>query len=151
MKVPAGIDDGQAIPLRGKGNAGANGGPAGDIIVAIIVRPHAQFERDGSTVYLNMDVSYAEAVLGAEIEVPTLDGKVKLSIPEGTQPGAVFRMKGKGIPYLNSNGIRGDQFVTVNIAVPKRLNNEQKELLRKFAEATGSASTLKNGIFGKKK
>ena len=151
VKVPAGIDDGQAIPLRGKGNAGANGGPAGDIIVAIIVRPHAQFERDGSTVYLNMDVSYAEAVLGAEIEVPTLDGKVKLSIPEGTQPGAVFRMKGKGIPYLNSNGIRGDQFVTVNIAVPKRLNNEQKELLRKFAEATGSASTLKNGIFGKKK
>ena len=151
VKIPAGIDDGQRIPLRGKGNAGSNGGPAGDIYVSVIVRPHAVFERDGATVYLNTDISYAEAVLGADIEVPTLDGKVKLTIPEGTQPGAVFRLKGKGIPYLNGKGARGDQFITVGIAVPKKLNSEQKDLLRKFAEATGTSSTLKGGLFGKKK
>ena len=151
VKVPAGIDDGQALPLRGKGNAGANGGPAGDLYVSIIVRPHAKFERDGATVYLNQDISYADAVLGADVEVDTLDGKVKLSIPEGTQPGATFRLRGKGIPYLNGKGARGDQFVTVNIAVPKKLTNEQKEALKKFAEAMGGASGFKSKLFGNKK
>lgn len=153
VKVPAGIDDGQAIPLRGKGNAGANGGPAGDIFISIIMRPHARFEREGTSVYLVQDISYAEAVLGADIEVDTLDGKVRLTIPEGTEPGAVFRLKGKGIPYLNGKGVRGDQFVTVNIAVPKRLNNNQKELLRQFAASMGPTDTIKfgGGIFGKKK
>lgn len=153
VKVPAGIDDGQAIPLRGKGNAGANGGQAGDIYVSIIVRPHARFEREGTSVYLVQDISYAEAVLGADIEVDTLDGKVRLTVPEGTEPGAVFRLKGKGIPYLNGKGVRGDQFVTVNIAVPKRLNNNQKELLRQFAASMGPTDTIKfgGGIFGKKK
>ena len=152
VKVPAGIDDGQAIPLRGKGNAGINGGPAGDIYISIIVRPHAKFEREGTSVYLDRSISYAEAVLGADIDIETLDGKVKLTIPEGTQPGAVFRLKGKGIPYLNGNGARGDQFVTVTIDIPKRLTNDQKELLRKFAASFGSTETLKSGgIFGKKK
>lgn len=152
VKVPEGIDDGQALPLRGKGNAGTNGGPAGDIYISIIVRPSAIFEREGTSVYLNQSISYAEAVLGADIEVPTLDGKVKLTIPEGTQPGATFRLKGKGIPYLNGKGARGDQFISVSIDVPKRLNSEQKELLRKFASSMGAADTLKGGgIFGKKK
>ena len=152
VKVPAGIDEGQAIPLRGKGNAGANGGPAGDIYISIIVRPHAVFEREGTSIYLAQDISYAEAVLGAEIEVPTLDGKVKLTIPEGTEPGAVFRLKNKGVPYLNGKGARGDQFITINISVPKRLSSSQKELLRKFAASMGPTDTLKSsGIFGKKK
>ena len=151
VKVPEGIDDGQALPMRGKGNAGANNGPAGDLYISISVRPHEIFEREGTSVYIVQDISYAEAVLGADIEVPTLDGKVKLTIPEGTQPGAVFRLKGKGIPYLNGKGVRGDQFITVNIEVPKKLNNEQKELLRKFAASMGSAGTLKTGIFSKKK
>ena len=152
VKVPAGIDDGQAIPLRGKGNAGANGGPAGDIYISIIVRPHAIFEREGTSIYLAQDISYAEAVLGAEIEVPTLDGKVKLTIPEGTEPGAVFRLKNKGVPYLNGKGARGDQFITINITVPKRLSSSQKEMLRKFAASMGPTDTLKgSGIFGKKK
>lgn len=150
VKVPAGIDDGQALPLRGKGNAGINGGDPGDLYVSIIVRPSAVFERDGTTVYYSHDISYAEAVLGAEIEVPTIDGKVKLNIPEGTQPGATFRLKGKGIPYLNGKGLRGDQFVSVQIAVPKHLNNEQKEKLRSFAESMDGTGNLKSKIFGKK-
>ena len=151
VKVPAGIDDGQALPLRGKGNAGANGGSAGDIYVSITVRPHARFEREGTSVYLEQEISYAEAALGADIQVDTLDGKVSLSIPEGTQNGSTFRLRGKGIPYLNGKGTRGDQFVTVNITVPKKLTRDQKEHLRKFAESMGNSSTLKgSGIFSKK-
>ena len=151
VKVPSGIDDGQALPLRGKGNAGANGGQAGDIYVSITVRPHAKFEREGTSVYLQQGISFAEAALGADIQVDTIDGKVSLNIPEGTQTGSTFRIKGKGIPYLNGKGMRGDQFVTVNVEVPRKLNNEQKEALRKYAETTGNASNLKSGIFGKKK
>ena len=150
VSVPAGIDDGQTISLRGQGNSGANGGPQGDLLVTIIVRPHARFERDGSSVLLEQEISYAQAALGAEVEVPTLDGKVKLTIPEGTQPDAVFRMRGKGIPYLRGSG-RGDQFVTIRIAVPKNLTSAQKELLRQFAATTGEADTLKTGLFNKKK
>lgn len=150
VSVPAGIDDGQTISLRGQGNSGANGGPQGDMLVTIIVRPHARFERDGSSVLLEQEISYAQAALGAEIEVPTLDGKVKLTIPEGTQPDAVFRMRGKGIPYLRGSG-RGDQFVTIRIAVPKNLTSAQKELLRQFAATTGESDTLKTGLFNKKK
>ena len=150
VKIPAGIDDGQAIPLRGKGNAGANGGPAGDVFISVIVRPSAIFEREGATVYLTRDISFAEAALGAEIDVETIDGKVKYTIPEGTQPGTTFRLKGKGIPYLNGKGVRGDQFVTINVVVPKHLSNEQKEKLRAFAEATDGGSNLKSKIFGKK-
>ena len=136
VTVPAGIDDGQAISLHGQGNEGANGGPAGDLLVSVIVRPHARFERDGNSVLLLQDISYAQAALGAEIEVPTIDGPVKLTIPEGTQPGSTFRLRGKGIPYLRGSG-RGDQFVTVNVKVPKGLTGSQKELLRQFAASMG--------------
>ena len=150
VDIPAGIDDGQTISLRGQGSAGSNGGPQGDLLVTIIVRPHARFERDGNSVILEQEISYAKAVLGGEVEVPTLDGPVKLTIPEGTQPGAVFRMRGKGIPYLHGSG-RGDQFVTVNIAVPKNLASSQKELLRQFAASMGDDDVAGKGIFGKKK
>lgn len=152
IKIPAGIDDGQTLSISGKGNAGVNGGPAGDLRVSVIVRPHSQFERDGSSVLLNQQISFAQAVLGADIEVPTLDGKVKLTIPEGTQPGAVFRLRGKGIPYLHGGG-RGDQFITVSIAVPKGLTNSQKEHLKAFAASMGESDMGggKTGIFGKHK
>ena len=150
VTIPAGIDDGQAISQRGKGNAGVNGGPAGDLLVSVIVRPHARFERDGNSVLLNQQISFAQAVLGAEIEVPTLDGKVKMPIPEGTQPGSTFRLRGKGIPYLRGSG-RGDQFVTVNISVPKNLTGSQKELLRQYAASTGELDGVKTSIFSKKK
>ena len=150
VKVPAGIDDGQTISRQGYGNAGANGGPAGDLLITVIVRPHAIFERDGTSILMEQDISFAQAALGAEVEVPTLDGKVKLTIPEGTQPGAVFRLRGKGVPYLRGSG-RGDQFVSVNVSVPKNLTGAQKEALREFAAAMGEEHTRSGGIFGKKK
>ena len=151
VNVPAGIDDGQTISKPGGGNAGVNGGPAGDLLVTVIVHPHPRFERDGTSVLLEQEISYAQAALGAEVEVPTLDGKVKLTIPEGTQPGAVFRLRGKGIPYLRGGG-RGDQFVTVNIKVPKNLTGSQKELLHQFAASMGELDgDAGRGIFGRKK
>ena len=151
VNIPAGIDDGQTISKPGGGNAGLNGGPAGDLLVTVIVKPHPRFERDGTSVLLEQEISYAQAALGSEVEVPTLDGKVKLTIPEGTQPGAVFRLRGKGIPYLRGGG-RGDQFVTVNIKVPKNLTGSQKELLRQFAASMGELDgDTGRGIFGRKK
>ena len=151
VNIPAGIDDGQTISKPGVGNAGVNGGPAGDLLVTVIVRPPPRFERDGTSVLLEHEISYAQAALGSEVEVPTLDGKVKLTIPEGTQPGAVFRLRGKGIPYLRGSG-RGDQFVTVNIKVPKNLTSSQKELLRQFAASMGELDNdASRNIFGRKK
>ena len=124
---------------------------SGDLLVTVIVRPHARFERDGTSVLLEQEISYAQAALGAEVEVPTLDGKVKLTIPEGTQPGAVFRLRGKGIPYLRGSG-RGDQFVSVTVKVPKNLTSSQKELLRQFAASMGELDTdAGRGVFGRKK
>ena len=155
VSVPAGIDDGQTISLRGQGSAGMNGGPAGDLLVTVLVRPHARFEREGNSVLLDLELSYAQATLGAEIDVPTLDGPVKLTIPEGTQPGTRFRLRGKGVPFLRGSG-RGDQFVTVFVRVPKNLTSAQKELLRQYAASMGDLDgsgikTEHGGIFGKKK
>ena len=151
VNIPAGIDDGQTISKPGMGNAGKNGGPSGDLLVTVTVRPHARFERDGTSVLLEQEISYAQAVLGAEIEVPTIDGNVKLTIPEGTQPGAVFRLKGKGIPYLRGSG-RGDQFISVKIKVPSNLTSTQKELLHQFAASMGDLDGESGrSIFGRKK
>lgn len=149
VSVPAGIDGGQTISLRGQGNAGLNGGPAGDLLITVLVQPHARFERDGASILLDQEVSFAQAALGAEVEVPTLDGKVKLNIPEGTQTGTTFRLKGKGVPFLR-NGGRGDQFVTVKVAVPRGLSSAQKDALRQYAQTMGETVEQKN-IFGKRK
>ena len=149
VSVPAGIDDGQTISLRGQGNAGLNGGPAGDLLITVLVQPHARFERDGASILLEQEVSFSQAALGAEIEVPTLDGKVKLNIPEGTQTGTTFRLKGKGVPFLR-NGGRGDQFVTVKVTVPRGMSSAQKDALRKYAQTMGETVEQKN-IFGKRK
>ena len=107
INIPAGIDDGQAISLRGQGQIGKNGGPTGDLLVTVNVRPHPKFKRDGTSVLYAMPISFVQAALGDDIEVPTLDGKVKYTIPEGTQTGTVFRLKGKGIPYLKGQRPRG--------------------------------------------
>ncbi|MCL2569237.1 MAG: molecular chaperone DnaJ [Oscillospiraceae bacterium] len=149
VKIPAGIDDGQTISVRGKGNAGVNGGPAGDLLVTVQVRPHPVFEREGARVYSKIHVSVVQAILGDELEVDTLDGKVKYTMPEGTQSGTVFRLKGKGIPYLNANG-RGDQFVTVVVDIPGGLNAEQRELVAKLGESMGQKATKKAGFFKRK-
>ncbi len=142
VSIPAGIDDGQGVSLRGQGHCGSNGGPAGDLVINVHVRPHDFFQRDGSSVLCTIPVSIVQATLGCELEVPTLDGKVKYNLPEGTQSGTVFRLRNKGIPYVRGNG-RGDQFVTIEVVIPKGLNSEQKKKLQEFGELMGDTNTGK--------
>ncbi len=150
VTIPAGIDNGQIVSLRGQGNAGKNGGPAGDLQIVITVQPHPLFRREGTNVYCDAPITFTQAVLGGELEIPTIDGKVKYDIPEGTQTGTTFRLRGKGIPNVNGRG-RGDQFVTVNIETPRNLNREQKEALRKFSESLKERNyEERKGFFGKK-
>lgn len=147
--IPAGIDNGQTISIRGQGNAGKNGGPAGDLLITITVRPHELFRREGTSVLCEAPITFTQAVLGAELEIPTIDGKVKYTLPEGTQSGTTFRLKGKGIPSINGRG-RGDQYVTVYIETSKNLNKEQKEALKKFAETMGESNYEEQKKFFKK-
>lgn len=152
VTIPAGIDDGQAVSLRGQGNAGKNGGPAGDLIVGVRIRPHAHFQREGTTVLYEQPVSFYQAAMGAELEIPTIDGKVKYSLPAGTQTGTTFRLRGRGIPELRGRG-RGDQYVTVKVQVPTSLTGEQKEALHAFGAAMGEtvAESGVRGFFDKHK
>ena len=151
VNIPAGIDNGQTISLRGQGHAGSNGGPSGDLLITVMVRPHEIFRREGTSVFCEAPITFTQAVLGAELEIPTIDGRVKYTIPEGTQTGTVFRLRGKGIPVLNGRG-RGDQYVTVTIETPRDLNREQKEALKKFSETLGEGNYEKHrSFFGKKK
>ncbi len=136
VKIPAGIDNGQAISVRGQGDMGRNGGPAGDLIVGINVLPHVLFRREGTAVYLEHTVSFLQAALGAQLELPTLKDPVRWNLPAGTQPGTVFRLRDQGIPVLNGRG-RGDQFVTIRVEVPRKLTPEQREALEKFGQAMG--------------
>ena len=133
INIPAGIDDGQTMQLSGQGEPGERGGPNGDLLVTVRVRRHEIFERQDNDVYLNMPISFVQAALGATLTVPTLDGAVEYDIPEGTQSGTRFRLRGKGIPFIRGKG-RGDQYVTVTVEVPKNLSSRQKELLREFEE-----------------
>ncbi len=149
VNIPAGIDNGQTISLRGQGHAGKNGGPSGDLLITVMVKPHSVFRREGTSVFCEAPITFTQAVLGAELEIPTIDGKVKYSIPEGTQTGTTFRLRGKGIPVLNGRS-RGDQFVTVTIETPRGLNKEQKEALRKFSETLGESNYEKQRSFFKK-
>ncbi len=152
VTIPGGIDDGQAVSLRGQGNAGKNGGPSGDLIVGVRIKPHAHFQREGTTVLYEQPISFYQAVMGAELEIPTIDGKVKYTLPAGTQTGTTFRLRGKGIPELRGRG-RGDQYVTVRVQVPTNLTAEQKEALNAFGAAMGEdvqESGFK-GFFDKKK
>ncbi|MDD6188481.1 MAG: molecular chaperone DnaJ [Clostridiales bacterium] len=149
VSIPAGIDDGQTISVRGQGHKGSNGGPSGDLLVTVRVLRHPQFERDGTSVLYRMNINIVQAALGAEVEVPTLDGKVKYTIPEGTQSGTVFRLRGKGIPRLNGTG-RGDQFVTVTVETPTDLTSEQKDILSQFGETLSGDFKAKKGKKKKK-
>lgn len=131
VEIPAGIDDGQVINMRGKGDSGVNGGPSGDLRINVNVRPHPIFNRSGYDVYCEIPITFVQAALGADITVPTLDGKVKFTIHEGTQPGDEFKLKGKGIQRLNYSG-KGDQYVKIVVEIPKNLSKEQKEKLMDF-------------------
>lgn len=131
VKVPAGIDDGQTIVMNGQGEPGLKGGPNGDLYILVSVKPHKFFKRQGTNLFMEMPISFTQATLGAEVEVPTLTKPVKQRIPEGTQPGTEFRIKGQGIQHMRGSG-KGDLYVTVRIDVPKKLTDEQKEHLKKF-------------------
>jgi len=153
VKIPAGVDSGSRIRVSGQGEPGLRGGPPGDLYVFIRVKPHKFFVREGNDIVCRMDVSFTQMALGDEIEVPTLDGKVKLKIPAGTQTGTFFRIKGKGIPHLQGYG-RGDQHVQVEVKIPKKLTERQKEILREFAVESGEKPAevhRDKSIFGKVK
>ena len=149
VKIPAGIDNGQSLCLRGFGSAGHRGGPSGDLYVTINVKPHRQFARKGFDLFLEMPISFTTAALGGSLTVPTLKESVKYQVPAGTQTGSTFRLRDQGIQRLNSSG-KGDLLVTVNIDVPKHLNDEQRALLERFAESSGEGSegraVKKNGF-----
>ena len=133
VKVPAGVADGSRLRVANEGAAGPKGGPNGDLYVYLFVKPHKFFERDGNDVYCEVPINIVQASLGAEVEVPTLDGKVVMKVPEGTQPGRVMRLRGKGIPRLRGTG-RGDQLVRIKVVVPTKLTERQKAVLRNFAD-----------------
>jgi len=136
VKIPAGVDNDSRIRLSGEGEAGARGGPSGDLYIFVRVRPHRLFERRENDVYMEMPITFTQAALGADIQVDTLDGKATLKVPEGVQTHTILRLRGKGIPYLRGSG-RGDQLVRVIVATPSKLNQKQKELLRDFAKSSG--------------
>ncbi|WP_226680141.1 molecular chaperone DnaJ [Sutcliffiella horikoshii] len=138
VNIPAGVDEGQQLRVAGKGEAGVNGGPAGDLYVVFHVRRHEFFERDGDDVYCEMPITFAQAALGDEVEVPTLHGKVKLKVPAGTQTGTNFRLKGKGIANVRGYG-QGDQHIKIRVITPTKLSEKQKQLIREFAETSGQA------------
>jgi molecular chaperone DnaJ len=136
VRVPPGVEDGMRLRVAGEGEAGIGGGPPGDLYVVIHVRAHPLFTRDGPDLVCEVPISFVQAALGAEIEVPTLEGKVALRVPEGTQAGKVMRLRGKGLPSLRS-GERGDQFVRIFVEVPTKLSEEQRRVLERFAEVSG--------------
>ncbi len=147
LKVPVGVDTGTQLRVSGKGEAGVKGGPPGDLYVLINVKPHSVFERHGGDIFMEKLISYPTAVLGGEVRVATLNGRVDLKIPAGTQPGTVFRLKGKGIKELHSRSV-GDQHVRVNIGVPEKLSQEEKLLIERLAEIEEGGKG-RQGIFDK--
>ena len=149
VNIPAGINDGERIALRGQGCDGRNGGPAGDLVISVTVKKHSYFERDGYNIYCDVPLTVAEATLGAEIDVPTLEGNQKFTIPEGTQPGTSFTLRQKGIPFVNNANRRGDLIFTAVIEIPKGLNEKQKEHMRAFADSCKENNYSKKKSFFK--
>ncbi|MBP3930031.1 MAG: molecular chaperone DnaJ [Peptostreptococcaceae bacterium] len=149
IDIPAGIDNDQMIKLSNQGDVGSKGGPRGDLYVAVRVMPHTLFTRDGFDIYFEMPITFAQAALGDEVEIPTLHGNVIYNIPEGTQTGTVFRLREKGIQKMRSNS-KGDQYVKVIVDTPKKLNDKQKQLLKEFARECGEEVHEKKKSFGQK-
>jgi molecular chaperone DnaJ len=137
VTIPAGVESGTQIRLAGEGQPGINGGPNGNLYIAINVKPHKYFRRRENDIVLDLDINIAQATLGADVDIPTIDGQAQLKIPAGTQPGKVLRMRGKGVPHLRRNG-RGDQLVVVNVEIPTRLSGDQRHLFEQLANSLGS-------------
>ena len=161
VSIPAGIDDGQSIRIREKGEPGVNGGPRGDLLVEVNVSRHPIFQRQGIDIYSSAPITFAQASLGGDVRIKTVDGEVEYTVKPGTQTDTRIRLRGKGVPSLRNKSIRGDQYVTLVVQVPTKMNGEQKELLKKFDEAmygkseekeeNGETTEKKKGRFGKKK
>jgi molecular chaperone DnaJ len=137
VSTPAGVDNGMQIRLPGEGGPGVNGGPSGNLFLLVDVKPHEYFKRRGEDILLDLDINIAQAALGADIEVPSVDGQEKLTIPAGTQPGKMFKLRGKGVPRIHQGG-RGDQRVIINVAIPNKLTTEQRALFEKLAATLGT-------------
>lgn len=153
IDIPAGVEEGMQLSMRGKGNAGPNGGPNGDLIINIDVKEHKELQRDGQNLIYELFLNFADAALGTSVDIPTLDGKVKIKVPAGTQSGKIFRLKGKGLPTVQGYG-RGDQLIHVNIWTPKKLSDEEKELLKKLKDSpnfTPNPGSADRGFFEKMK
>ncbi|MBO5754889.1 MAG: molecular chaperone DnaJ [Clostridia bacterium] len=150
VSIPAGIDDGERIALRGQGCDGRNGGPTGDLILTVNVKRHNVFERDGYHLFCEVPITVSEATLGAEIDVPTLEGNVPYTIPEGTQPGTALTLRQKGVPYVNNSGKRGDLIFTVNVEIPHGLSEKQKAHMRDFADACKESNYSRKSSFFKR-
>ena len=161
VTVPAGIDNGQSIRIREKGDPGVNGGPRGDLLVEVAVSRHPIFQRQGIDIYSSAPITFAQAALGGDVRIKTVDGEVEYTVKPGTQTDTRIRLRGKGVPSLRNKSIRGDQYVTLVVQVPTKMNGEQRELLKKFDEAmygkpeekeeNGETTEKKKGRFGKKK
>ena len=151
VTIPPGVDTGQSLRLSGEGNAGQKGGRGGDLYIVIEVGNHPIFSRENNDVICDVPISFTQAALGCEIEVPTLYGKVKMTVPSGTQCGKVFRLREKGFPDIHGYG-KGDQLVRIVVEVPTKLSSEQKELLRKYADVSGdNVEPLRKGFLNKMK
>jgi molecular chaperone DnaJ len=151
VNIPAGVDNGTKLRMNGEGEAGEKGAPSGDLYIIIKVNSHDIFARKGDDIYCEVPINFVQATLGDEIKVPTLEGKVKFSIPEGTQPGTTLRLRNKGISHLNGHG-RGDEYIKVKVVIPQTLDDEQQRLLQEFAELSGDEiNPEKKGFFKKVK
>lgn len=142
VKAPAGVEDGSQIRIRGEGNAGVRGGSSGDVYITVSVEPHQLFTRDNDDIIYELPINFAQAALGTEVEVPTLDGEVKLKVPAGSQTGKVFRLKNNGIPHLHRNG-RGDQLITLVVVTPESLTEKQRQLFQELASSLGPAKKVR--------
>ena len=149
--LPAGIDNGQSIRIRGKGEPGKNGGPRGDLLVSVTVSRHPKFQRREYDLFSTEPITFAQAALGATIKIQTVDGPYEHTIKPGTQTDTKVRLRGKGVPSIRNKNVRGDHYVTLVVQVPESLTEKQKQALRAYQEAMGETSTEKKGFFGKHK
>lgn len=148
VTIPPGVEDGNKLRVRGEGDAGPNGGPAGDLYIFLKVKQDPNFRREGPEIYSDASVSYIDAILGAEIKCPVVDGEVTIKVPPGTQPGQVMRLKNNGAPRLGNPSVRGDHYVTMNVEIPKDISREEEELIRKLKEIREAKAAKKGSIFG---
>ena len=150
IRIPAGVDDGSRLRISGEGESGIQGGPPGDLYVVLSVEEHPFFRREQNHLFCEISLSVSQATLGTQMTVPSLEGNERLKIPEGTQSGTVFRLRGKGVASPHGGG-RGDQFVKINVSIPKRLTKEQRELFQQLADISDEENHDQEGFFGKVK